>query len=58
MFMTISYNTERPSRLWWSYRFTLHFVFSLWKGETELGLLTAGNRGVWEGGSLVQAQSW
>lgn len=35
------------SRLWWSYGFTLHCVFSLWKGETELGLLTAGNVGVW-----------
>lgn len=35
--------TEKPSRLWWSYRFTLRNVFSLWKGETELGLLTAGN---------------
>lgn len=43
---------EKPSRLWRSYRFTLHNVLSLWKGETELGLLTAGNTG------LVQAQSW
>lgn len=43
---------EKPSRLCWSYRFTLHDVFSLWKGERELGLLTAGNWG------LVQAQSW
>lgn len=37
--------TEKPSRLRWSYRFTLQTVFSLWKGETELGLLTAGNEG-------------
>lgn len=47
---------EKPSRLWWSYGFTLHNVFSLWKGETELGLLTAGNGVGW--GSLVQARSW
>lgn len=39
--------TEKPSRLRSSYRFTLQTVFSLWKGETELGLLTAGNRGFW-----------
>lgn len=43
--------TEKPSRLWWSYGFTLHNVFSLWKGETELGLLTAGNGGVGGGGA-------
>lgn len=48
--MTIMDNTavnEKPSCLRWSYGFTLHNVFSLWKGETELGLLTAGNGGVW-----------
>lgn len=45
--------TEKPSRLWWSYRFTLHNVFSLWKGETELGLLTAGNEGSGAGSELV-----
>lgn len=32
--------------------FTRNNVISLWKGETELGLLTAGN------GGLVQAESW
>lgn len=61
MFVTIRDNTavaEKPSRLWWSYGVTLHYVFSLWKGETELGLLTAGKGGVGRGGGLVQAQSW
>lgn len=37
--------TEKPSCLRWSYKFTLQTVFSLWKGETELGLLTAGSGG-------------
>lgn len=42
MLMIISGDTTlRPGRLWRSYGFTLG-VLSLWKGETELGLLTAG----------------
>lgn len=45
--------TEKPSCLRWSYGFTLHNVFSLWKGETELGLLTAGNGGSGAGSELV-----
>lgn len=46
--------TLRPGCLWQSYGFTLHSVSSLWKGETELGLLTAGNGG---GGILNECPS-
>lgn len=56
VFLTIGENAavaEKPSRLWWSYGFTLHNVFSLWKGETELGLLTAGNGGYGASSELV-----
>lgn len=58
---TRSLRRARPS-LAGATGFTLCNVFSLWKGETELGLLTAGN-GLWgvfrvgEGGSGAELRA-